>query len=198
MSGTRYSWRTLFRRLRWDLSDKLERRQYAFWLIWQIPGLFGNMLRSHYLSKRMASAGKNLTVMSGCRFRSLELLEVGDDVTIGYDNFLQARGGLKIGNHVILGPGVKVWSVNHDYDDTETAVLEQGQTEKPVVIGNDVFVGASSFISPGVTLPDSCVVCAGAVVGVKAYRPFSVIAGNPARVIGFRGGQSPDAVSQAV
>jgi acetyltransferase-like isoleucine patch superfamily enzyme len=183
----RPSWRAILRRLRWDLLDRHERQYYGFWLISQIPGAFGVLLRARYLAPRMKQAGKNLKVLAGCRFRSVERLEVGDDVSIGYDNFLQALGGLKIGNHVSTAPGVKIWSVNHNIDDPEASIREQGQTEKPVVIGDNVFIASNAFILPGVSLPEGCIVSAGAVVSAKEYKPFSILAGNPARVIGFRG-----------
>lgn len=188
----RITWRKLAQRLRWDLMDPKERGQYGYWLIWQVPGLFGNMLRARYLAPRMKNAGSQLTVLAGCRFRSIENLEVGDNVSIGYDNFLQARGGLSIGNDVGLAPGVKIWSTNHDYDDPDLSVEQQGHTHKPVVIEDNVFIAANAFILPGARLAEGCIVTAGAVVGGKAYRPYSIIAGNPARVIGYRGGRTPD------
>jgi acetyltransferase-like isoleucine patch superfamily enzyme len=64
--------------------------------------------------------------------------------------------------------------------------LQQGHEKKPVVIGGDVFIASNSFIMPGVTIPDGCIVAAGSVVGVKNYPPYSIIAGNPARVVGSR------------
>lgn len=177
--------------------DRGERQYYGFWLISGLPGLFGSMLRARYLGRRMKSVGKNFVVMAGCRFRSIEQLEVGDDVGIGYDSFLQALGGLKLGNHVMLAPGVKIWSVNHDYDDPDLPVGVQGGTPKPVVIDDDVFIASNSFILPGVHLPKGCIVSAGSVVGAKTYRPYSILAGNPARVIGYRGGQGPAMGEQA-
>ena len=192
---TRITWRRLFQRLRWDLSDPTERVYYGYWLIWQVPGLFGNMLRTRYLSPRLKSAGENLTVMSGCRFRSIEELVVGKNVSIGYDNFLQAKGGLTIGDNVLTAPGVKIWTVNHDFDDPDVPVNDQSQTEKPVRIGNDVFIASNAFILPGADLGDGCIVSAGAVVGGKAYRPYSILGGNPARVIGYRGGRTPEVVA---
>jgi len=116
----------------------------------------------------------------------MENLVVGDDVEIGYDNFIQALGGVTLGDHVMLAPGVKIWSVNHNYMDKNNHIRGQGQTKAKVIIGNDVFVASNAFISPGVTLPDGIVVAAGAVVGNKRYPPYSIIAGNPARVIGHR------------
>lgn len=185
--NNRPSWRSILRRLRWDLMDRQERQYYGYWLIWQIPGAAGIRIRERYLAKRFKKTGTNLLVQPGCRFRSLERLEVGDNVVIGYDNFLQALGGLTLGNNVAMAPGVKIWSVNHNIDDPDTAVVDQGQTEKPVVIGDNVFIASNAFILPGVTLPEGCVVSAGAVVSAKEYKPYSILAGNPARVIGFRG-----------
>lgn len=189
----RISWWELLKRLRWDLSDRNERVYYAYWLIWQIPGIFGNLVRARYLAPKMKKAGSNLAVMAGCRFRSIQNLVVGENVSIGFDNFLQARGGLTIGNNVATAPGVKIWSVNHEYGDPDTAVVDQEQAHKPVVIGDNVFIASNAFILPGAVIPEGCIVSAGAVVGGKAYRPFSILAGNPARVIGYRGGRSPAA-----
>lgn len=185
------SWWALLRRLIWDLRDPAERVYYGYWLTSQVPGLFGNMLRGRYLAPRMKRAGKKLVVLAGTRFRSLERLEVGDNVSIGYDNFLQARGGLTIGNNVTLAPGVKIWSVNHNFDDPDVPMREQGHTLKPVVIEDDVFIASNAFVLPGTTLSQGCIVSAGAVVGGKVYRPYSILAGNPARVIGYRGGRMP-------
>lgn len=178
----------LLSRLHGDLKDKQERQYYGLWLVSQIPCAFGDMLRSRYCGKRFKKAGKNLRVQAGTRFRSMELLEVGDNVTIGYSNFLQALGGLIIGNNVLMGPSVKIWSVNHNYLDPDILIKKQGQIKKPVVIGNDVWIAANAFISPGVNLPDGCVVSAGCVVTVKSYKPNSIISGNPGRVIGYRKG----------
>ena len=179
----------LVKRLRWDLQDRRERVSYGFWLIWQVPGVFGNLLRSRYLAPRMKRAGENLVVMAGCRFRSVEELEVGDNVNIGFDNFFQARGGLTLGNNVSTAPGVKIWTVNHEYADPDAPVVDQGHRHAAVHIGDNVFIASNAFILPGTTLPEGCIVSAGAVVGGKAYRPFSILAGNPARVIGYRGGR---------
>lgn len=176
----------LIKRLYWDIRDNNERQYYWYWFIWQVPGLFGSMLRAKYLAKRFKSTGVNLNVYAGARFRSMEKIEVGDNVVIGYDNFIQGYGGVTIGKNVSLGPGVKVWSVNHNVKEKDLSVNDQGITEGVVMIGEDVFVGANSVLLPGVNLPKGVIVTAGSIVNVKAYKPFSILAGNPARVIGYR------------
>lgn len=189
MGNQEYTLKRIARRLIWDIQDPDERKYLQYFFIIGIPGLFGNMLRGRFVSKKVASCGSNLTVLAGTKFRSIEHLKIGDNVSIGYDNFIQARGGVTIGNDVMTAPGVKIWSVNHDIDDPYTLIRLQPETKAEVVIGNDVFIASNTFILPGVTLPDGVVVAAGSVVGIKVYKPYSIIAGNPARMIGYRGGK---------
>ena len=193
----RITWRRLFQRLRWDIMDPRERMNLGYWFIWQVPGAFGNLLRSRYLTRYMKSAGRRVRIMAGCRFRSIENLEVGDYVNIGFDNFIQAIGGLKLGSGVQTAPGVKIWTTNHNVEDPDTPIMKQGHTHKAVVIGDDVFIASNAFILPGANIGYGCVVSAGAVVGGKAYPPYAIIAGNPARVIGYRGGRAPGTESTA-
>ncbi len=181
-----YSFMRILKRFYWDLLDREERKYLLYYFIAQFPGLTGDFIRGRFVAKRVKSAGSGLIVQSGTRFRSLENLSLGNNVVIGYDNFIQALGGVSIGNNSMTAPGVKIWSVNHNYRDKNKPVRKQGQTLSPVVIGCDVWIAANAFISPGVQLPDGCVVSSGAVVGVKDYKPYSILAGNPARIIGFR------------
>lgn len=187
-----YSFMRILKRFYWDLLDPDERMYLLYYFIAQFPGLTGDFIRGRFVAKRVKSAGSGLIVQSGTRFRSLENLSLGNNVVIGYDNFIQALGGVSIGNNSMTAPGVKIWSVNHNYRDKNKPVRKQGQTLSPVVIGCDVWIAANAFISPGVNLPDGCVVSSGAVVGVKDYKPYSIIAGNPARVIGFREDSAQD------
>lgn len=181
----------ILKRLYWDLCDFNERKYYFYWLIWQIPGLAGDRIRAKYLNKKIKKAGKNFVVQCGTRFRSMENLIVGDNVTIGYDNFIQALGGVTLGNNVMTGPSIKIWSVNHNYQKGNVLVQDQGQTKDEVIIDDGVWIAANAFISPGVHLPEGVIVSGGSVVGKKAYKPYSIIAGNPARIIGFREGYAP-------
>jgi len=181
-----YSFMRILKRFYWDIVDPNERKYLLYYFIAQFPGLTGDFIRGRFIAKSVKSSGSGLIVQSGTRFRSIENLSLGNNVVIGYDNFIQALGGVSIGNNSMTAPGVKIWSVNHNYQDKNKIIADQGQTMSPVVIGSDVWVAANVFISPGVHLPDGCVVASGAVVGVKDYKPYSIIAGNPARVIGFR------------
>ena len=175
----------------WDLRHRKNRFEYINSLITNIPGELGFSIRSSIVPKYFASAGKNIAIHTGVRYRGAQHIVAGDHVHFGIDNFLQASAGLEIGDHVLLGPGVKIWTINHKFQDTSVPILDQGYERKKVVICSNVWIGANAFIMPGVELPEGCIVSAGAVVGVKQFKPYSLIAGNPARVIGNRKSTQP-------
>jgi acetyltransferase-like isoleucine patch superfamily enzyme len=77
---------------------------------------------------------------------------------------------------------VKIWSANHIFR-KDAPVNKSDYEYKKVILGKNVWVGANAFIMPGCELGEGSVVSAGSVVGGKKYPPFSVLAGNPARMI---------------
>jgi acetyltransferase-like isoleucine patch superfamily enzyme len=113
-------------------------------------------------------------------------LWVGQRTGISVNVQIQAAGHVRLGDDVIVGPGVRIWSANHVYKNPDVPINQQGAEYKEVVIEDDTWIGAGAFIMPGTHMGRGCVISAGAVVGGKAYKDFSILAGNPARVIGFR------------
>ncbi len=110
------------------------------------------------------------------------------DVTIGNHTRIGIHctviGPVCIGNHVNLAQGITVTALNHNFEDTSKRIDEQGISTKPVVIGDDVWIGANAVILPGVTIGRHVVVAAGAVV-TKYVPDYSLVAGVPAKVIRF-------------
>ena len=85
-----------------------------------------------------------------------------------------------IGDNCLMAPRVCIYTATHPLDvDLRISGLEYG---KPVTIGNNVWLGGSSVIAPGVTIGDNSVVAAGAVV-VKDVPANVVVGGNPAKII---------------
>ena len=105
---------------------------------------------------------------------------IGNHTRIGLHNTI--IGPVEIGSHVNLAQGITVTALNHNFDDTQKRIDEQGVSTNPVTIEDDVWIGANAVILPGVTIGNHCVVAAGAVV-TKDVPPHSLVAGVPAKVI---------------
>lgn len=89
---------------------------------------------------------------------------------------------ISIGDRVMLGPNVSIYTATHP---VHAAVRNRGvkpEFGKPIVIGDDVWIGGGSIIVPGVRIGDRAVIAAGAVV-TKHVAPDTVVGGNPAKVI---------------
>ncbi len=183
---------TFLKQLWWELRTWQGRFEYVYALVGDLPGHLGIAARRRLMSRRFGRCGRGLLILTGAHFRNPHKIECGDEVLIGSNVVIQAGGGLTLADHVMLGPGVHIWTQNHKFDDLETPVAYQGYEYAPVSLGQDCWVGTNAIIMPGVTLPRGCVVAAGAVVGVKQYKEFSIIMGNPARVIGFRGARKSE------
>ncbi len=91
--------------------------------------------------------------------------------------YIQARNGIKIGHNLRMGPGVGLISSNHRLDD-----YDQAEECRPIVIGNNVWIGMNSVILPGVHIGNNVVIGANSVV--KHDIPSNTIAaGNPCEVL---------------
>lgn len=168
------------------LRSREGRNLMVFAMVREVPGSYGIAIRALVMSRQFAEAGENVRILEGARIRNPQMIRCGRNLSVGNDATLQAGGGITFGDDVLLGPGVKIWTQNHRSDDVDTPIREQGYEYKAVSIGDDCWIGANAFIMPGVQLPRGCVVAAGSVVGVKAYKEYTILVGNPARAIGFR------------
>ena len=130
------------------------------------------------------SVGRGTSIERGVRVTSKGGITIGRDCNINRGTLLDGRGSLVIGDSVNISNDVKVLTAGHDLDDPEFAG-EDG----PVSIGDRSWLATGAMVLPGVTLGEGVVVAAGAVVA-NDIPPWSVVAGNPARVLRAR---SPDA-----
>lgn len=107
-------------------------------------------------------------------------LHVGEKVFFNFNCTILDMMPVKIGNRTFFGPNVQVYTAIHPLHVAERAAgLESA---KPVVIGEDCWIGGGAIICPGVTIGDRTVVGAGSVVTKDL--PSDVLAvGNPCRVI---------------
>lgn len=105
---------------------------------------------------------------------------IGDHTRIGLHNTI--IGPVTIGSHVNLAQGITITALNHNFEDKSQRIDDQGVSTSPVVIGDDIWIGANAVILPGVSIGHHSVVAAGAVV-TKDVPPHSLVAGVPAKII---------------
>ncbi len=136
------------------------------------------------------SFGKNLQSFSVFSIETPHLLRIGDNVWIGRDCSFYADSGITIGNDVMVSRGVSIISSDHAYADASRAIRDQGMKieSRPVVIGDDVWIGEKAIILKEVTIGEGAIIGAGAVV-TRDVPPFDIAAGNPARIVGSRASQ---------
>lgn len=105
---------------------------------------------------------------------------IGDNFYMNYDCIFLDTCKIVIGNNVMLGPRVSIYTPIHPLDSKgRNSGLEYGA---PVIIGDNVWIGGSAVIKPGVTIGNNVVVGCGAVV-TKNIPDNVVVAGNPAKII---------------
>lgn len=177
-------------------------RNYVFCLIkglhpdvsWRFRGLPWVRVGGKGSSIRI---GKNFRAVSKIRFNSFGIIqrvvlrtvrpgatiEIGDNVGISGCTISASRA-IKIGDNVLIGSGVAI--VDQDAHPIDPDDRRNGVgiiNAAPIIIEDDVFIGARAIVLKGVTIGRGSVIGAGSIV-TKDIPPFSIAAGNPARVIG--------------
>ncbi|MCL1465101.1 acyltransferase [Argonema galeatum] len=160
--------------------------------------------------------GHNVSIGSNVGFKHLETFEIGNNVFIGAQSYIQGRfdGKCAIGNHVWIGlqsyfdarhiiiedyvgwgPGAKVLGSTHTGSPIEVPIIQTDLEIKPVKIETGADIGMNATILPGVTVGKKSIVGAGAVV-TKDVPPFAIVAGVPARFLRWREESIPIEVSE--
>ena len=154
----------------------------SFWTISQFlslfPGLSGNYLRKGFYRLTMTTCDSECAILFGTIF-SQQDTEIGRGVYIGPNCNI---GRCRIENYCTIGSNVHIMSGNkqHNFDDIDTPVQEQGGSFEKIAIGEDSWIGNSSLIMANVG--KKCIIGAGSVV-TKDVEDFSIVVGNPARLI---------------
>ncbi len=162
---------------------------FAFWLPPssndQFVAMFLKRLRGFFVRRIVNRAGKELWVERKAYVGSGSNLIVGDRVGLGQNSRLY--GDITIGNDVMMGEDVLVIRRNHDISiTTEVMKGPHFAPEIPLVIKNDVWIGARAIILPGCkNIGTGVVIAAGSVV-TKDIADYAVVGGNPAKVIKYR------------
>jgi acetyltransferase-like isoleucine patch superfamily enzyme len=127
------------------------------------------------------SLGKNTLIETSsvvCTWHGDVVLKDGASIGIGSI----VMGPVLLGENSACSLNCLISGQSHRYEDVSKNFLKQGVETRQVVIGKNVWIGANSVILPGVTIGDNSVIGAGSIV-VKDVPPYSVVVGNPAKII---------------
>jgi acetyltransferase-like isoleucine patch superfamily enzyme len=171
-------------------------------------GKIDTLMRRVIWRSRARRFGHGVTIASGVGFKHLETFEIGSDVFIGAQTYIQGRfdGNCQIGNHVWIGPqsyfdarhlviedyvgwgpGAKVLGSAHTGLPIGVPIIQTDLEIKPVLIGEWSDIGTNAVVLPGVTIGKGSIVGAGAVV-TKDVPAYAIVAGVPARFLRWREG----------
>ncbi len=105
---------------------------------------------------------------------------IGERTRIGLSNTI--IGPVKIGNDIMFAQNIVASGLNHGYEDINMPIADQPVTTKLITIEDEVWIGANAVITAGVTIGKHSVVAAGSVV-VKDVPPYSIVGGNPGKIL---------------
>jgi acetyltransferase-like isoleucine patch superfamily enzyme len=131
------------------------------------------------------SVGNNVLIGANAFFSSNgnSRILIGNNTHIGRNFTASSNQLISIGSNVLMSYGVSILDHDHEFRNIHIAPINAGLTEgKDILIEDDCFIGARAFILKGVHLGRHCVVAANSVV-TKSYPSYSVIGGNPAKLI---------------
>jgi acetyltransferase-like isoleucine patch superfamily enzyme len=135
--------------------------------------------------------GDDTFIAAGCLIREADL-RAGTHCSFNTGAYLQ--GDITIGDYVRIAPHANIIAMNHNFEDISKPISVQGLSHKGIIIEDDVWIGAGATVLDGVTIGAHSIVGAGAVV-TKNVPPYSIAAGNPAKVIRDRRISNPTAHS---
>jgi acetyltransferase-like isoleucine patch superfamily enzyme len=151
------------------------------WMLNRVVAIlpFDRVRHGYYRGICGMTIGQESTIWTGARFtgEALDRITVGARCSIGYDSFWVAGAAITLEDDVVTGHRVEFYTSDHDPDDSAFS-----RRDEPIRIESYVWIGSGAMMLKGVTIGRAAVVAAGSVV-TKDVAPFTIVAGNPARLL---------------
>jgi len=127
------------------------------------------------------SIGKDSTIEDFATINNgVGAVSIGDRTRIGMGCVI--IGPVTVGNDIMFAQNIVVSGLNHGYQDVDVPISLQHVETKPIIIEDEVWIGANAVITAGVTIGKHSVVAGGSVV-TKSVPPYAVVGGNPAKIL---------------
>ncbi len=147
-----------------------------------ILGLMPQFIRNIAFKVMFKKIGKNTYIDYETYFRYSNRIQIGSNTVINrgckfFASYYKKDVIISIGNNVAIAPYCVFYSAGHDY-----SKIDLPDIAKSIIIDDNVWVGGSTIILPGVKIAEGAIIGAGSVV-TKDIPAYSIAVGNPARVI---------------
>ncbi len=149
------------------------------------PGFVGIVLRYPVYKMLFKRLGGLPIIQQGVTFVHTRRLEIGAHFGVNTGTYINAIGGITIGDYVLIGSNVTISAGRHPIAGAQPPIFARPSIPEAIHIEDDVWIGANAVIMPGITLAKGTVVAASAVV-TRSTAPYSVVAGIPAKPIKSR------------
>lgn len=144
--------------------------------------LFSKQIRYVCAKLMLEECGTNVNIERKATFSTR--LTIGDNSGIGINASIV--GEVHIGNNVMMGPECIIYTLTHCSDRIDIPMCLQGsKADRPVFIGNDVWIGGRVTILPGIKVGSGSIIGAGSVV-TKDIPSYAVVGGNPSKILKYR------------
>lgn len=147
------------------------------------PYKLGINLRNVFYPSFFKEYGKGVRIFDSVVIKFPNEIAIGNDVTINQFCYIVGKGGLRIGNDVMIGAGTKMTTTSHEFEKTHIPMRLQGISFKPITIDHDVWIGFNAVLMGGAIIHTGSIIAAGSVVTGKEFPAYSVLGGVPATII---------------
>jgi galactoside O-acetyltransferase len=174
------------------------------------PGGIGTVLRRLYFKRKLKHLGQKTHFSQFVEIEKPENITFGNQTSVGSYNFFSANGGsievgsfvsfnrnvhmnasvggsIKIDDFCLIGPNVVMRTANHNYEDLQTPIRQQGHITGDIHLEKNVWIGSNVVILKDVRIGEGSIIAAGSVVN-KDIPPFTIAGGVPIKIIKKRVG----------
>jgi len=156
---------------------------FFFRVVFKIEKMVRNE-KFRLLSNKLKKCGEGVMIDPTCHILVPQQLEIGDNTSISSFTTIYATFGVKIGKNCLISSNCGISSYNHISDSINRPIniKQDKKYSKPVLIGDNVWIGMNACILPGVEIGDNAIIGSGSVV-TKKVPSNEVWVGNPARFV---------------
>ena len=149
-----------------------------------LPGIIGVGLRYVFALRLVKSLGKNVFIGRCVEITGWNNLSIKNNVSIHKDCYINAKGGLYIGNDVSIAHSTSILTFEHTWDDKSLPIRSNPLKFSKVSIEDNVWIGCGCRILSGVTIETFSVIAAGAVVN-NNVKSGTLNGGVPAKILKY-------------